>query len=143
MGDGNAAGGLGDSRVEPLQDALSDQPVSFAMIFGSIVTGDASPGSDIDVAVELDAARPGDDGYSDVFLGVYAAITDAVPVDVDLVDVHTMSPEFASVAFENGTVVVGSETRRAALEEKLASKPSLESARERVAAAARRLREGA
>lgn len=128
-----------DSVLQGVREVLEDHPVSFAMVFGSAARGTTTEGSDLDIAVELEAVRPGDAGYSDVYLRVYSDVSDALPAEVDVIDVHTMTPEFASVAFEDGVVVVGSASRGAELERELAgNEPSVEDARKRVETAVRR-----
>ena len=78
-----------------------------------------------------------------VGLGVRIDASESLPTAVDLVDVHSMAPRFASVTLEEGTVILGTETRRAALRERYGGESvSLAEARERVAAAAQGLREG-
>lgn len=133
-----------DAGLWAVREVLEDHPVSFAMVFGSAARGTASESSDLDVAIELADVRPGDAGYSDSFLRVYADVSDSLPGEVDVVDVHTMTPEFASVAFDEGVVVVGSASRGAELERELTgAEPSVEDARKRVETAVRRLRDGA
>lgn len=133
-----------DAGLWAVREVLEDHPVSFAMVFGSAARGTASESSDLDVAIELADVRPGDAGYSDAFLRVYTDVSDSLPGEVDVVDVHTMTPEFASVAFDEGVVVVGSASRGAELERELTgAEPSVEDARKRVETAVRRLRDGA
>jgi len=143
MEDGTGSERSREAVLDDLREVLSEAPVSFALVFGSTARGTATGESDLDIAVEFEDVRPGDDGYSDTYLRTHVAVAEAIPGDVDLVDVHSMSPVFASIAFAEGTVVVGSESRRDELEAELASEPSLERARERVTGAARRLRDGA
>lgn len=54
-----------------VRTVLSGHPVSFAMLFGSASTGSSGTDSDIDIAIEFEAVRPSDEGYSDVFLAVF------------------------------------------------------------------------
>jgi predicted nucleotidyltransferase len=132
---------------EPLIDALrrtlEEYPISFASVFGSQVTDDpATSSSDVDIAVEFEARRPGDEEYNELYFAVLGAVEDAVSPDVDLIDVRTMSPAFAHVVFANGERLIGTDDRQAQLEAELTGEPpTFEEARERVAAAATRLRE--
>lgn len=125
-----------------LRELLVAHGVGLAVIFGSAATTDG-PTGDLDIAVEFTEYRPTDDGYAEVYLALYSALEDGLEIEVDLVDVHSMPPEFASVVFEDGVLILGSSDRLATLERRLAGdKPSIEDARARVAAAAGRLSEG-
>lgn len=145
--------GIQPSRVsrqrdqEPLMDTLrrtlEEFPLSFAIVFGSQVT-DSPPtsSSDIDIAVEFEAYRPGDEGYNEIYFDLLRALEEAVAVNVDLIDVWTMSPQFAHVVFDDGERLIGTDDRQSYLEAELTGDPpTFEEARERVAAAATRLRE--
>ena len=130
---------MNSERIDCVGEVLEVKPVSFAMIFGSIARNNAAERSDIDIAVEFETIRPGEDGYSDVFLETYKAVDEAVSVEVDLIDVHSMPPAFASFALEAGSILLGSEERRIELTEELAQKPSPEDAKRRVTDAMQRL----
>lgn len=137
-GNGEVALDAGD--LSRLQECLSRHGVSFAMIFGSVARNDATIESDLDLAVSFEDFRPEDDGYSDRYLRLRSDLDDVAPFDVDVVDVHTMPQSFASVAFESGEVILGSEADRDRLEAKLTgSEPSTAEAKDRVAAAVERL----
>lgn len=129
--------------MDTLQRTLAEFPLSFAIVFGSQVTdGPTTSSSDIDVAVEFEAYRPGDERYNKIYFDLLRALEEAVAVDVDLIDVWTMSPQFAHVVFNDGERLIGTNDRQDHLEAELAGdQPTLEEARERVAAAATRLRE--
>ncbi|ESP86806.1 type VII toxin-antitoxin system MntA family adenylyltransferase antitoxin [Candidatus Halobonum tyrrellensis] len=134
---------LDDAVREQLERVLAEHPVSFAMLFGSAGRETLSDTSALDLAVEFESLRPTDDGYSQVYLELTAAVDDAVSRSVDVVDIHSMSPAFARAAFDHGVVLVGSDAQRERLERDLAGEAStVADAHERVAAAANRLREG-
>jgi predicted nucleotidyltransferase len=139
---GEGAVGLADEALERLRDLLIDHEVGLAIIFGSAArTGDDR--ADVDVAVEFVERRPTDEGYATAYLDLYSALEDELDCPVDLVDVHSTSPSFARVVFDDGVLVLGSRDRLATLRRRLAGEePSVENAQERVAAAASRLREG-
>lgn len=142
MTDSDPTDGVADSIRRTLRSVLDEHPVSFAMVFGSAARGSMDDRSDVDVAVEFDDHRPGDDGYSDVYLRLVSDLDGALPTDVDVVDVHSMPPQFARVAFDDGDVIVGSDSRRRELEREVAGdSPSRRDACARIAAAAERLRE--
>ncbi|WP_415380305.1 type VII toxin-antitoxin system MntA family adenylyltransferase antitoxin [Halosimplex sp. TS25] len=145
MGAGNWANNPLDAEtLACLRECLDRHPVSFAMVFGSVARDEARNGSDIDLAIEFESLRPEDDGYSDAYLRLRSDLDERLPVEIDVVDVHSLPPSFGRVVFEDGTVVLGSDERRAELEREVAGEqPSVSDARSRVAAAARRLREGA
>lgn len=93
-----------NARVEStLRDVIRRHPVRLAILFGSRSRGASSDDSDVDLAVEFDALRPEDDGYSDVYLGLLAELESVSPADVDLVDVHSMPPPFARSVFDTGS----------------------------------------
>ena len=143
MADSDPTGGVADPVRGTLRSVLEGHPVSFAMVFGSAARGAMDDRSDIDVAVEFADHRPGGDGYSDVYLRLVSDLDDALPTGVDVVDVHSMPPQFARVAFDDGDVIVGTNSRRRELEREVAGDPpSRRNARDRVAAAVERLREG-
>jgi len=134
---------LDDERLSRLRETLARHPVSFAMVFGSAARGDSTERSDLDIAVEFSSLRPDDDGYSEAYLRLRSDLDDAFPEAVDVVDVHATPPSFARSVFTDGRVVIGSESRRTELErERAGDPPSLTTARDRVAAAVERLREG-
>lgn len=142
MSDSESAGTLDPGLLEEIRNVLDSHPVTFAMIFGSMVrTPDSA--DDLDIAVEFDEVRPEDDGYSPVYLRLRADLNDALSLEVDVVDVHSMDPRFAGNIFEHAQVVLGSERRRRELEDELArERPTFADARDRIAKAAARLREG-
>ena len=134
---------LDSKTLSRLRESLDRQLVSFALVFGSAARSDTGDESDLDIAVTLDDCRPGDDGYSDTYLQVRTALDDAVPYDVDLVDLYSATPSFARVVLDSGVLVVGSEEKRDELLSELAGEqPTVRDARNRVAAAAERLRRG-
>ena len=93
---------------DALQAVLREHPVRLAILFGSHATETAHATSDIDLAVEFDEHRPSDPSYNDVFLGVSADLSDALETDdVDIVDLHTVSPSLAAAIFEQGVLLVG------------------------------------
>lgn len=101
---------------------IEDHPVALAILFGSQATGTSHPASDIDIAIELADLRPGDAGYNDVFLGVSAALAEAFGTDnVDVVDVHSLSPEMARSVLTSGHLVAGDPARLERLRRQLPS----------------------
>lgn len=130
------------SAVTTLEEVLAEHPVSFAMVFGSAARGGSDPPNDIDLAVELSSLRPGDEGYNQQYFSLIDALESATDNRVDVVDVHTMPPTFARIAFDDGVRILGTAERHRDLEEQLAGdRPTFEDARERVSKAAQRLRE--
>ena len=94
--------------LDALQAVLREHPVRLAILFGSHATETTHATSDIDLAVEFDEHRPSEPSYSDVFLGVSADLSDTLETDdVDLVDLHTVSPSLAAAIFEQGVLLVG------------------------------------
>lgn len=127
--------------LDTLQAVLREHPVQLAILFGSHSTGTTHPASDIDVAVEFDAQRPADPGYNDAFLGLSADLSDALGTDdVDLVDLHAVSPALASSIFDHGILLVGNLERAAELRRQVtAADIETQSPRERLDTALARI----
>ena len=135
---------LDEEQLAVIRRVLERHSVSFAMLFGSTVHRSHTADTDIDLAVEFDGMRPADDGYSDAYLGLLSDLEDALTTPVDVVDVHTLTPQFARAIFDTGVVVIGDDEQQAALERDLAADTlSVDDARERVATAVERLLEDA
>lgn len=142
MEDGPTEISLDPTAVERMREVLERHSVAFAMVFGSRGRGTADADSDIDIAVEFTDVRPASDGYSTTYLRLVTDLTDALDVSVDVIDVHSMPPQFARAAFDTGTVVRGTETRRRQLANKLAGDAiSLDEARSRVSTAVERMKQ--
>ena len=134
---------LSSAELASIREMLAEHGVRFAVVFGSAARPDGEP-ADIDLAVEFESLKPTDNGYADTYLALYSCLDDTLDRDVDLVDVYSISPQFASVVFDDGVRIRGTADRKRTLTEQLATEsPSVGNARERVAAAIDRLREGA
>jgi len=111
--------------LDALQATLHTYPVRLAILFGSHATETTHASSAIDLAVEFDESRPPDPNYNDVFLGLSADLSDALETDdVDLVDLHTVSPALAAAIFENGVLIVGTAEHAAELRRQLTARES-------------------
>jgi hypothetical protein len=95
----------------------------------------------LDLAVEFDDHRPSDPSYNDVFLGLSVDLSDTLETDdVDLVDLHAVSPAFAAAIFGHGILLVGDHDHAAALRRQLTAPASeTQSPRERFDAALDRI----
>jgi predicted nucleotidyltransferase len=87
------------ARVEAVLDDVAG--LDALWIFGSMATGRARPGSDVDLAA-LFAARP----TPDALLTAREAIAAIVARDVDLVDVEQASPVLAMQILKHGSLVL-------------------------------------
>lgn len=135
---------LDEEQLAVIRRVLERHSVSFAMLFGSTVHQTHTAEHDLDLAVEFDEMHPADDGYSDAYLGLLSDLEDALTTSVDVVDVHSLTPQFARAVFDTGVVILGDDEHRAALERDLAADTlSVDDARERVATAVERLEEDA
>lgn len=124
-----------------LRHVLQNHGVGLAAVFGSTVHRTDEP-DDLDLLIEFEDYRPGDDGYASAFLSLYSALEDALAVDVDLVDVHSMAPGFATVALSDAVLLLGDDDRLTMLARQYSDDlGSVTDARERIAAAATRLGE--
>jgi predicted nucleotidyltransferase len=134
---------LSAEQLATLQSLLAEHDVRLAVLFGS-ATRPESDQNDIDLAVEFDDWRPDDEGYATAYLGLSTALEEELDVAVDLVDVHSADDRFAAVILEDGVLIRGSQERKAHLADQVRDAyPSIEDARERVAAAVTRLEENA
>jgi Nucleotidyltransferase domain. len=127
--------------LDALQAVLREHPIRLAILFGSHATETTHATSDIDLAVEFDERRPSDPSYNDVFLGLSADLSDALETDdVDLVDLHTVSPPLAAAIFEQGVLLVGEAEHAAELRRQLtASESDQQSPRDRLDTALARI----
>lgn len=106
--------------VERVRSTLQDHPVAIAILFGSHATDASIPESDIDIAIAFEGIRSGDSGYNTAFLGLSADLSDALGTDdVDLVDLHSMSPSLVEAIFEHGVLLIGTEETAAGLHQHL------------------------
>ena len=127
--------------LDALQAVLREHPVRLAILFGSHATESTHATSDIDLAVEFDDHRPSDPSYNGVFFGLSVDLSDALETDdVDLVDLHAVSPALAAAIFENGVLLVGDHEHAAELRRQLtATESEQQSPRERLDAALDRI----
>ena len=49
---------LSKAKIDLIRKYFRDKPIQKAFLFGSFVTGEAMPDSDIDILVELDYSKP-------------------------------------------------------------------------------------
>lgn len=127
--------------LDALQAVLREHPVQLAILFGSHATETTHAASDIDLAVEFDAHRPSNPRYNDVFLGLSADLSDTLGTDdVDLVDLHAVSPALGTAIFEKGVLLVGEQEHATELHRQLTTAESEQpSPRERLGAALDRI----
>lgn len=99
-------------NLDTLRTTLWEHPVQLAILFGSHATATTHSMSDIDIAVELEEHHPSDRGYNDAFLGLSADLSDALDTDeVDLVDLHAVSPALTATIFDHGILLIGDQER--------------------------------
>lgn len=124
-----------------IREALSEYPVSFAAIFGSVGTGDTDAASDIDVVVDFDASVRDRRDRTATYLQVVTALTDEFDRDVDVVDIASTSPEFARSILDTSLIVIGTETTRQELAARYAGElPSREEATTAISEAVDRMK---
>ncbi|MEF8786195.1 MAG: nucleotidyltransferase domain-containing protein [Haloarculaceae archaeon] len=106
--------------VDTLQQLFEEQQVRLAICFGSYASGRTHSQSDIDLALEFEDVRPGDDSYNDTFFRVYEAVSTALETDdVDLLDIHSLSGSLAQTVLTDGILIYGNAERVEALREQL------------------------
>jgi len=110
-----ASGDESDVRTT-VASVLADHPVSVGILFGSRAQGEEHEHSDIDIAVALESVKPGEPQYNDVFFGLSADVASALDTDdVDVIDLRRAPPSLARAVFEEGTVLVGTDSEIEAL----------------------------
>lgn len=129
--------------IDALQSVLADHPVRLAILFGSYATNQQHARSDIDIAVELTDVAPADPDYNQAFFSLSADISLTLKTDdVDVVDIHSLSPSFTRTVFKNGVLLYGEQERAEQLQEELVPDTSNEeSPRERLDDALKRIDE--
>ena len=109
-----------DVPVEVITSVLREHPVRLAILFGSRATGRTHERSDVDIAVELDGLEPGSAGFNEAFFTLSADLSATLGTDdVDLLDVHMLSPGVAKAVFEDGVLLLGAPERVTELRETL------------------------
>ncbi|MFB6228194.1 MAG: nucleotidyltransferase family protein [Halobacteriales archaeon] len=123
-----------------IRSVLEDHPVRLAILFGSHATGRAHEESDVDLAVELDGLEPGSPGFNDAFFGLSADLSETLGTDdVDLLDVHMLSPGIAKAVFDDGVLLLRSSERAEELRAELVATADDRTPRERLDEAIRRI----
>ena len=102
---GQSARDLPADVRDAVVERLEEEPVSLALLFGSHATGQAVPGSDIDIAVEYDGPIV---DTTDRHLSLVADLTQILGRDdVDVVRLTAVDPRIAVEALETGQLLVG------------------------------------
>lgn len=102
---GQPAGDVPLRGLEALISRLEAAPISLALLFGSYATGEAIPGSDVDIAIEYDDSLG---GVMDTHLSLVADLTRILGRDdVDVVRLSSADPRVAVDALETGRLLVG------------------------------------
>ncbi|WP_049941293.1 nucleotidyltransferase domain-containing protein [Halorhabdus utahensis] len=120
----------GDGPAEPrdaeqidsarLREVLADHPVRLAVLFGSQVTGQADPASDVDVVVEFESTV---DERGDALLSLLADLSVALDRnDLDVSLVEDIDPRVGRAALTHGTVLIGTAGRIERLRERFAER---------------------
>jgi predicted nucleotidyltransferase len=97
------------SDIEDIRRYLRDQPLEFALLFGSQVTGTATDRSDVDVVVKLSDDLEPDERFQrrNRIAGELMALLGRDDVDVSELD-H-LPTEIAHSALQEGVLLVGDE----------------------------------
>lgn len=128
--------------LETVRSVLQAHPVRLAILFGSFATDTTHPRSDIDIAVEFDTLTPTDPDYNETLFGLSVSLSETLEADdVDLVDIHTLSPQVAQAVFEHGVLLVGDQSRAVELRRRITAPPTERSPRERFDAALAKINE--
>jgi predicted nucleotidyltransferase len=93
---------------ENIREALRATPeVEFAVAFGSRITGDARPASDLDIAVKFVDDRSARERFRQL-CHLSGHLHHGDDVDIDVSDIETLPIEIVHAAV-NGTLICGSE----------------------------------
>lgn len=108
MAAGQRSNDLADA-IEEIRSYLSEQPLEFALLFGSQVTGTATERSDVDLVVKFSATLDADERFQrrNRIAGELMARLGRDDVDVSTLD--RLPPEIAHSAFQEGILLVGDE----------------------------------
>lgn len=117
---------LGDAPEELDRDALAEclsgYPLSLVVLYGSWSSGDATPLSDLDVAVAFEGAVP-DERRHGLLDEMTAAITRETGFEaVDLVDLERVSASLGYEALSSGELLLGDESEATEMESRLLQK---------------------
>jgi len=98
-----------DDIHDTIRAVLNEHPVAVGLLFGSYAREDATPNSDIDVAVAFENER-NDTTASGRRVALSTDLAVALGTDdVDVVDLHVAPPALVRAVFDEGTRLVGSE----------------------------------
>lgn len=105
-----------------LREVFEQRGVRIALCFGSYASGETHDRSDVDIAVEFDNTRPGEERYSDSFFELYRDVATVLDTEnVDIVDVHSLSGSMVCAVFDHGVLLYGDAVRAETLREQLAA----------------------
>jgi len=114
---GESVGDVPPEPVDALVSRLREPPVRLALLFGSHATDDATPTSDLDIAVAYETDTT---DVTDRHLSLVADLTRIVGSDdVDVVRLESVDPRIAVEALEDGRLLVGSHDVATALRNEL------------------------
>lgn len=108
-----------DVDIDRLREALAVEAVSFAVLFGSQATDDASPLSDLDVALRFKDEIP-DARRFELLDELTVAVINATGIEaVDLIDLDAVGPRFGYEVLATGTLLFGDRSAAIELETEL------------------------
>ena len=92
--------------MEKLQESLRNildrfKDIKVCIVFGSVAAGKASPSSDLDIAVA--GERP---LTEDMFLELMAAFSDTTNLEIDLIDLMSVSGPVLKKALTTGRIIL-------------------------------------
>ena len=106
--------------VETLRSVLRKHSVQLAILFGSHAVGESHSESDVDIAVELCAAKHDQPEYNEAFFSLSADLSAALQTDkIDLIDIQTLSSDIAEAIFEQGVLLIGEQNHARELRHRL------------------------
>lgn len=94
--------------LESVRAVLAEEPVSAAVLYGSVATGDATSASDVDIAVEFESDLSSPD-RTRARLAIIEKLSRALGTDdIDVVPFARLPPEFRREVLADGILIYGS-----------------------------------
>ena len=96
-----------DNKINQIKKWLAEEStIKFAILFGSFAKGNSRSGSDIDIAIELDAPLSTENK-----LNILQSLGEITDKKIDLIDLKTVGEPLLNQIIQHGKVIKGSKQR--------------------------------